>query len=231
MAVEFHQSQKWLRKPQVYYPEDSVEDFDDADYEFEKLEKVINETFDSFFRTCRSVQNVTDAAFEGSTGKIKRQLSHQQIKKDGVRSEVVDKGRRSFITTTNFGTQTLAFPLTVGRQLYWTHYPNTGILATSFQAWGSQYLGTLDVNPTRIISGTTTIYDADTVYCYIDPRNDMSPYTVQMFRASVSLPVNAIRDGRILLCQARSTFVGGVRTNIQPRNSMYGGGMWIGALG
>lgn len=220
-----------------YIPEDNLPDFEAIEEEIDKIIQVINDTMREIYRGLRSMYNVVTAGLN-KDGTIKRQISHQQIKKNAIIPDVVDWGRKQALYTTSFGTDTATqVPFSVGGRLAWGNLVTGSCpgVSTTFLVWGGMYPAITDVNPQRITAGSwqdmaTTLGAYESLYIYIRPREDNSPYTVQWLRSSLSSIQDAIKDGRILLCQARRTTIAGTPANVQGRLVMYGGGVSVGPL-
>lgn len=212
MALQIREGYRSIPAPLVYTKEGPITGWPSFNNEMDNLQIVMAENDEKMKRAIKALQNTHQDIFDRE-GNYKKQLSHQHLEYEGIRADLGERGIKSYVTDITFQINTSG--AAAGDMLRWGQ--NANPVANSIIYWPDYAFTNLIPFGNFIDAGAPPSFGIPH-YAYIDPRNNN--YTVTV----TQVPIDAMRDGRIILCIAYGG-VGGYLGNTTWRRTIYGGGL------
>ena len=196
--------------------EEPFKTMEDAHKELEGLCEIINHNYMNAHKALRGAQGVVDNSVD-KDGFPKVQLKKENIEHESIRPEVMDWGRRSFITELAFRHRN------VGADLQWARFGQPGVVSNI-------YFGPYDEGMALIAAGTYVgLPPAAPRYFYLDLKYSGPVHAKTAAGVPPTLTLQnttqmyeSIMDGRICMCMAYQA-----AANTAWEYSLYGGGVHL----
>jgi len=204
--------------PHPVFYDGSEDNWDTMDGIFDELgtmAEIVNHNYHNFRRAQASLIGQLDEALTHDN-EFKQKLTGRNIKKDALKPEKFEWGRKPFATQLTFWTDYVFGVTKPGQRWRWGA---DGVISTNANIFFAPYNDSAFVK--IINAGTYATLGVGPRIFFIEPR-ESNFTTVQ----NTNQPAHACKDGRIALCVSSRTYSPpGTPANLDYEYTLYGGGL------